>query len=109
MVATRKEALEIAAKVRNELEKLYGQRLCGVYLYGSAARDQLTPDSDIDIAIVLDEIPSRFEEHEFTSQLGSDVSLEYDTLVTFLFASKDDYEKGRFAVHRNIKEEGIAA
>jgi len=93
MVATRKEALEIAAKVRNELEKLYGQRLCGVYLYGSAARDQLTP----------------VEEHEFTSQLGSDVSLEYDTLVTFLFASKDDYEKGRFAVHRNIKEEGIAA
>jgi predicted nucleotidyltransferase len=109
MVATKQQALEIAAKVRKELEKLYGQRLCGVYLYGSAARDQLTPDSDIDIAIVLDEIPSRFEEHERTAQLGSDVSLEYDTLVTFLFVSKDDYEKGRFAVHRNIKEEGIAA
>jgi predicted nucleotidyltransferase len=109
MVATRQQALEIAAKVRKELEKLYGQRLCGVYLYGSAARDQLTPDSDIDIAIVLDEVQSSFEEHERTGQLGSDVSLEYDTLVTFLFVSKDDYEKGRFAVHRNIKEEGIDA
>jgi predicted nucleotidyltransferase len=109
MVATRQQALEIAAKVRIELEKLYGQRLCGTYLYGSAARDQLTPDSDIDIAIVLDEVQSSFVEHERTGQLGSDVSLEYDTLVTFLFVSKDDYEKGRFAVHRNIKEEGIAA
>ncbi len=109
MVATRQQALEIAVKVRRELEKLYGQRLCGVYLYGSAARDQLTPDSDIDIAIVLDHLQSRFEEHEFTSQLGSDVSLEYDTLVTFLFVSEDDYIKGRFAIHRNIKEEGIAA
>ena len=109
MVATRQQALEIASKVRSELEKLYGQRLRGVYLYGSAARDQLTPDSDIDIAIVLDEIPDRFDEYELTSQLGSDVSLEYDTLVTFLFVSEDDYKNGRFAIHRNIKDEGIAA
>jgi len=109
MVATKQQALEIAGKARKDLERIYGERLRGVYLYGSAARDQLTPDSDIDIAIVLDEIPSRFEEHERTSQLGSDVSLEYDTLVTFLFVSEDDYKKGRFAIHRNIKEEGIAA
>lgn len=109
MVATRQQALEIASKVRTELQKLYGQRLRGVYLYGSAARDQLTPDSDIDIAIVLNELKSRFEEYEFTSQLGSDVSLEYDTLVSFLFVSENDYKNGRFAIHRTIKDEGIAA
>jgi len=109
MVATKQQALKIAEQVRTELEKIYGRRLRGVYLYGSAARDQLTPDSDIDIAIVLDEISSRFEEHERTSRLGSDVSLEFDTLVTFLFVSEDDYKAGRFAVHRRIKEEGIAA
>jgi predicted nucleotidyltransferase len=109
MVATREQALEIAAKVREELAKLYGQRLRGVYLYGSAARDQLTPDSDIDIAIILDNVKSTYEEIEYSGQLGSDVSLEYDTLVTFLFISEDDYNKGRFAIHRNIKEEGIAA
>ena len=109
MVATREQALEIASKVRSELEKLYGQRLCGVYLYGSAARDQLTPDSDIDIAIVLDEIPSRFEEHERTSQLGSDVSLDYNTVVLFFFAEERDFNAGRFAIHRAIKKEGIRA
>jgi len=37
------------------------------------------------------------------------VSLEYDTLVSFLFISEDDYKEGRFAVHRLINEEGIAA
>ena len=108
MVATRKQALEIASKVRSELEKLYGERLRGVYLYGSAARDQLTPDSDIDIAIVLDNIKSRFEEIEYAGQLGSDVSLEYDTLVTFFFAPQNDYEQGKYAVYRAIKREGIA-
>jgi len=109
MVASREQALKIAGKVRSELEKLYGERLRGVYLYGSAARDQLTPDSDIDIAIILDTVKSSYEEIEYTGQLGSGVSLEYDTLVTFFFVSEDDYNKGRFAIHRNIKEEGIAA
>ena len=108
MVASREQALKIAGKIRNELEKLYGERLRGVYLYGSAARDQLTPDSDIDIAIILDTVKSAYEEIEYTGQLGSDVSLEYDTLITFFFVSEDDYNKGRFAIHRNIKEEGIA-
>jgi len=107
MVATKQQALEIAGKVREDLERLYGERLRGVYLYGSAARDQLTPDSDIDIAIVLDEIPSRFEEHERTSQLGSDVSLEYNTLVTFFFISESDFKEGVFTIHRVIKREGV--
>lgn len=108
MVATREQALEIAAKVREELAKLYGERLRGVYLYGSAARDQLTPDSDIDIAIVLDEIPSRFEEHERTGDLGSEISLQYNTLVCFFFVPQSDYEQGKYSTYRAIKREGIA-
>jgi predicted nucleotidyltransferase len=107
MVATRQQALEIASKVRSELEKLYGQRLRGVYLYGSAARDQLTQDSDIDIAIVLDEIPDRFAEHERTGDLGSQISLEYNTLVTFLFIAESDFNEGLFTIHRVIKREGV--
>jgi len=107
MVATKQQALEIAGKVREDLERIYGERLRGVYLYGSAARDQLTPDSDIDIAIVLDEIPSRFEEHERTSQLSSDISLENNTVVTFLFIAETDFKEGLFTIHRVIKREGV--
>ncbi len=107
MVTTRQQALEIAAKVRVGLERIYGSRLRGVYLYGSAARDQLTPDSDIDIAVVLDHIPSRSREHDRTSELGAEVSLEYGTVVLFFFAEQADLEAGRFAVHEAIKQEGI--
>lgn len=109
MVTTREQALEIAAKVRAGLEKIYGPRLRGVYLYGSAARDQLTPDSDIDLAIVLDAVEDVFDEHTCISDLRSDLSLEYGTLVSFLLISAADFETGRFAVYRAVKEEGIPA
>jgi predicted nucleotidyltransferase len=109
MVTTRQEALDITAKVREGLEAIYKGRLRGVYLYGSAARDQLTPDSDIDIAVVLDEISSRFAEHERTSQLAADLSLEYDTVVTLLFVTGADLADGTFLIYRTIKREGIPA
>ena len=109
MVTTRQQALEIASKARETLEGIYRGRLRGVYLYGSAARDELTADSDIDIAVVLDDIPSRFAEHERTSQLAADLSLEYDTVVTFLFVSEADLADGTFLVYRTIKREGILA
>jgi predicted nucleotidyltransferase len=109
MVSTRQQALEIAAKARQALAEIYDGRLRGVYLYGSAARDELTADSDIDIAVVLDQIPDRFDEHERTSQLASDLSLEYDTLIAFLFVTEADFADGTFLVYRTIRREGIPA
>ena len=107
MVCTRHQALEIAKQLRTELETLYGTRLVGVWLFGSATRDELTEDSDIDIAVILDEIRDRFSEHERTSDVGAQLGLEYDTLISFFFASKADFQTGRFAVHREIRAEGI--
>ena len=107
MIATRQQAFEIASEARENLERIYGKRLRGVYLYGSAARNQLTPDSDIDIAIILDDITNRFEEHERTSRLGSTISLNNNTVVTFLFIAESDFREGLFTIHRVIKREGI--
>jgi predicted nucleotidyltransferase len=109
MVTTREQALEIAAKVRAGLERLYGERLRGVYLYGSAARDEMREESDIDIAVVLDEVTDSFTEHDLAGDIGSELSLEYDTLVSFLIISEEEFRTGRFAVCRAVKEEGIPA
>lgn len=108
MVSTKDQALEIATQIRTELERLYGSRLRTVFLFGSAARDQLNEDSDIDVAVILDEITDRFAEHERVSEVGSRLSLEHDTLVSFFFAAQADLQRGRFAVHREIRDEGIS-
>lgn len=107
MIATKNQAIEITSQLHIELEKIYGQRLKGVYLFGSAARDQLTANSDLDIAVVLDEIKSRYQEYERTSDISVKMSLAYDVLISFFFVSEDDFHNGRFAVHRAIKSEGI--
>jgi predicted nucleotidyltransferase len=109
MVTTRRQAVEIAAQARRVLEALHGPSLRGVYLYGSGARDELTADSDIDIAVVLDQVSDPFAEHERTSELAADLSLEYNTVVTFLFIAEKDFNEGLFLVYRIIKREGIAA
>ena len=100
MVTTREQALEIAAKVRVGLEKIYGERLRGVYLYGSAARDELRDESDIDIAVVLDEVTDSFAETP-RERTPFRISLEYDTLVSFLFISEVEFGTRRFAVCRS--------
>ena len=107
MVRTREEALDAAVRARTGLERIYGKRLKGVYLFGSAARGQMDEDSDVDVAVVLDEISDRFEEHERTSEFGSEISIECGTLVTFFFMPESDFLEGRYAAYRAVRQEGI--
>lgn len=52
----------VAAVVAAELRDLYGERLVSVVLYGSQARGDAHADSDVDLAVILDEITSPWEE-----------------------------------------------
>jgi tRNA nucleotidyltransferase (CCA-adding enzyme) len=43
----------VLAELRGQCEVLYSSRLVQMVLYGSQARDDATPDSDIDVLVVL--------------------------------------------------------
>lgn len=45
----------IIAQLRQALERMYGEQLVKIVLFGSQARGDARPDSDIDILILLNQ------------------------------------------------------
>lgn len=104
---TREEVLRIVREFHRELAALYGDRLKGVYLYGSYARGDARWDSDIDVAVILTGPVDRWEERGRTIDLISDLSLEHNRLLLPLFVSAEEFRTGPYAIHRSIAREGV--
>ena len=99
---------EILSVLRTGLENLLGEQLEAVYLYGSHARGDAGPDSDIDVLVVLKGEFDYFNMIERTSKLTVDLSLENDTVVSLAFTSKENFAHKMSPFFMNVREEGIA-
>jgi predicted nucleotidyltransferase len=42
-------------RIRESLEEAFGERLKGIVLYGSEARGEATPESDIDLLVIVNQ------------------------------------------------------
>ncbi|HUT34397.1 MAG TPA: nucleotidyltransferase domain-containing protein [Planctomycetota bacterium] len=107
MHKTREQVLELVREFHGRLAAIYGERLKGVYLYGSYARGEATEDSDIDVAVVLAGPVSRAEEDKRTDDLIGDLSLREDCILMPLFLSEEEYAEAPYAVFRSIVREGV--
>jgi uncharacterized protein len=96
-------------ELKTGLQSLYGGRLHGVYLYGSCARGEAGRESDVDILVVLDSIPSYSAEVDRTSALIASLSLKHSVSVSRVFVTLLDWQQGRTPFLLNAREEAIAA
>jgi uncharacterized protein len=56
------EIAALLADLKCRLERRFGERFVALYLFGSRARGDHEPDSDIDVAVILDqEMPRPFD------------------------------------------------
>jgi len=99
----------LSREIRRELESVYGDRLCGVYIFGSYARGQADPESDFDVLIVLDRVDSYGAEIERTSELGSRLSLEFGVSISQVFVSESEWQAAETPFLRNVRAEAVAA
>ena len=83
-------------ELKAALAAIYGERLRGVYLYGSYARGDFAPESsDIDVMIVLTGEVSPGDEIGRYNDAVSDICLKYDVLISTVPVSTD-WEQARW-------------
>ena len=98
----------ILRELRTELEALYADGLVDLILFGSQARGDARPDSDIDVLIVLKPPVDSGAEIWRTSLLISELCLRYSVLISHLFMDESRYLQRQSPLFRNIEREGIA-
>ncbi len=98
---------EIIQKCKATLEEHYGSRFRGLILYGSMARDQASPGSDIDLLVLMSQPFDYFDELRQIIELLYPFQLESDWLISAKPAPVDEFERGRIQLYRNAKREGV--
>lgn len=94
-------------ELKAELKEVYGDRLKGVCLFGSYARDEADPESDVDVLVVLDRIDHYAAEVERTGELGSKLSLKYGVSISKVFLRESDWRSGDTPFLANVREEAV--
>ena len=98
----------ILSELRQELVRILGDRFEAAYLYGSRARGDASPDSDVDVLVV---VRGPFDYGDLirrTSAMVSGLSLRYETVISRAFVSKErfDHEQSPFLL--NVRREAVA-
>ena len=97
----------ILAEFRHGLEKIYGSRLAGLVLFGSQARGDALPDSDIDVMVALHGRVNPLEEARRISRFRGDLCLRHDVVITCVYVSAEEAQAADNPLLQNIRAEGV--
>jgi uncharacterized protein len=101
------EANNIMQTVRKRLQDHAVERFVRLVVFGSVARGDARPDSDIDMMLFVSHtLPS---DKEFISDLCSDILLEYGIVLSLFCRTEAEFAQRPFnPLFRSILREGVA-
>ncbi|ASJ08976.1 hypothetical protein A3L11_06950 [Thermococcus siculi] len=100
---------EIARRFAHDVKRLLGESVRDMILFGSVARGDYQPDSDIDILVIVDGDP--WDAQKRISDVVVEYLLKYGVYISAKAISIDEFEFMRrieTAFYTNIKREGIS-
>ena len=102
----RKMLLELEEK----LQRVYGNKLKAVILYGSVARGTATEESDIDMMVLIDGTAQELRTFEDQlSDVSTDISIKYFKVFSIMDISYQEYMRwmNTSPFYRNVSQEGV--
>ncbi|MCI0471719.1 MAG: nucleotidyltransferase domain-containing protein [Candidatus Aminicenantes bacterium] len=100
----------ILSDIKEEVLKLFGDRVVQLILYGSYARNEQDGESDIDVLILVDEDEENLKKYRpKVIDIMTDLSLKYDTLISLARKTYDHYTEyfDFLPYYQNIYNEGV--
>ena len=98
---------QLLRQLKREFERIYGDRLKDVVLYGSWARGEATEDSDIDIAVVLEGPVVPGKEIDRLVDIVTDLNLKNGVLISLYPVSQTDFSTVNSPLLMNLRREGV--
>lgn len=99
---------EAVAELKEALQDMLGDRLVGLYLFGSKARGDYGAGSDIDIAVIVRGLTRDLKNAVFDK--AADIELERDVSLSTLVLSEEQFEflkRRERRIALDIEREGV--
>lgn len=96
------------SEIKGRVKSLVGPRLRGFFLFGSKARGDFDPESDLDIAILVDDLDREMKRKII--DIVADVEIKFLVVVSSLVLSWDDFQSLKARERRialDIENEGV--
>jgi predicted nucleotidyltransferase len=101
------DQLNLLKRIKTLLDPAFGSRLRGVVLYGSEARGEATPDSDIDVLVLLTGPVALGRDLRTIIDALYPLQLEMDRVLEAFPVDEEDYLRGEYAWYREAQKDGI--
>jgi predicted nucleotidyltransferase len=101
---------QIAIALRDNLLNIYGDRLAHLILFGSQARGDAQPDSDLDVLIVLRDQTTKIDrlQEQDRTQFITDLCLDYELVICPIFWLENQLDWEHHPLLKNIRADGIS-
>lgn len=102
----------LTSTMKDELIKglleIFEENIEAIILYGSVARNESTPESDIDIAIIVKNDMDEITREKFI-QWSAEMDLRYDRVFSIVDIQEEKMQKwgNVLPFYRNVQKEGI--
>ena len=96
----------ILSRFRAALDKVYGDKIERVVLFGSRARGDARSDSDYDIAVFLKELSNFDKEAEQIARIEIDILNDTGAVINAMPFSAGAYNR-RTGLMRELRREGL--